>query len=316
MSKQLKIIFLLGTFFFSHATLVLCQSAVNQTSTKALLDFIASDEFKGRDTGTPELDSVGRYLANEIAAAGWQPFGDDGTFFQNVPLAQSTPAEAASMTIGNQVFDFQDDFVAVRGDALPATSIELVFVGYGDQLTDYIDKDLKGKVAVALVGTEASKSTSNLLNSSSDKAQLATENGAIALIELWRDIQTPWQYVTYQFKRPNLFINDQKRDECVFEDTYVLVCDGEISNILQIENILKPIISEGKKLLIIAPCSTNVINTLAANVVKNGLKIYSTYYMTLGCRYFLLKTQHKRGFDFDIFCLQHCKSSSFKKEKK
>ena len=70
-----------------------------------------------------------------------------------------------------------------------------------------------------------------------------------------------------------LFINDQKRDECVFEDTYVLVCDGEISNILQIENILKPIISEGKKLLIIAPCSTNVINTLAANVVKNGLKI-------------------------------------------
>ena len=70
-----------------------------------------------------------------------------------------------------------------------------------------------------------------------------------------------------------LFINDQKRDECVFEDTYVLVCDGEISNILQIENILKPIISEGKKLLIIAPCSTNVINTLAANVIKNGLKI-------------------------------------------
>jgi chaperonin GroEL len=70
-----------------------------------------------------------------------------------------------------------------------------------------------------------------------------------------------------------LFINDQKRDECVFEDTYVLVCNGEISNILQIENILKPIISEGKKLLIIAPCSTNVINTLAANVIKNGLKI-------------------------------------------
>ncbi len=70
-----------------------------------------------------------------------------------------------------------------------------------------------------------------------------------------------------------LFINDQKRDECVFEDTYVLVCDTEINNILQIENILKPIIQEGKKLLIIAPTSTNVTNTLAANVIKNGLKI-------------------------------------------
>lgn len=70
-----------------------------------------------------------------------------------------------------------------------------------------------------------------------------------------------------------LFINDQRKDECVLEDTHILVSDAEITNILQIENVLKPIIQGGKKLLIIAPCSTNVINTLAANVVKKGLKI-------------------------------------------
>jgi chaperonin GroEL len=71
----------------------------------------------------------------------------------------------------------------------------------------------------------------------------------------------------------NLFINDHKKDECVFEDTMILVSDAEINNLLTIENVLKPIINEGKKLLIIAPCSTNVINTLAANVMKNGLKV-------------------------------------------
>ena len=71
----------------------------------------------------------------------------------------------------------------------------------------------------------------------------------------------------------SLFVNEQKKDECVFEDVMVLVADMEISNILQIESILKPIISEGKKLLIISPCSTNVINTLAANSVKGNLKI-------------------------------------------
>lgn len=70
-----------------------------------------------------------------------------------------------------------------------------------------------------------------------------------------------------------LFINDHKKDECVFEDTMVLVCDMEISNILQIENVLKPIISEGKKLLIISPCSVNLINTLAANVMKGNIKV-------------------------------------------
>ena len=70
-----------------------------------------------------------------------------------------------------------------------------------------------------------------------------------------------------------LFINDQKKDECVFEDTMVLVADIEISNILNIEGILKPIIQEGKKLLIVAPCHVNVVNTLAANVMKGNLKI-------------------------------------------
>jgi chaperonin GroEL len=70
-----------------------------------------------------------------------------------------------------------------------------------------------------------------------------------------------------------LFINDQKKDECVFEDTMVLVADMEIANILQIENVLKPIITEGKKLLIISPCNSNVVNTFAANVMKGSIKV-------------------------------------------
>jgi chaperonin GroEL len=71
----------------------------------------------------------------------------------------------------------------------------------------------------------------------------------------------------------NLFITNQKNDEAVLEDALVLVCDQEISNILQIENILKPVIQQNKKLLIIGACSPNVVNTLAANVVRNGLKL-------------------------------------------
>ena len=70
-----------------------------------------------------------------------------------------------------------------------------------------------------------------------------------------------------------LFINDQKKDECVYEDVMVLVADMEISNILQLELVLKPIIQENKRLLLIAPCNANVVNTLAANVMKNNLKI-------------------------------------------
>ena len=70
-----------------------------------------------------------------------------------------------------------------------------------------------------------------------------------------------------------MFINDHKRDECILEDVKVLVCDAEIGNILDIEKVLKPIINNREKLLIIAPCSINVVNTLSANVLKNGLKL-------------------------------------------
>ena len=102
-----------------------------------------------------------------------------------------------------------------------------------------------------------------------------------------------------------LFINNQKKDECILEDVKILCCDQEISNILQIENILKPIIQKGEKLLIIGECNSNVVNTLAANVVRNGLKFcnitppsfgYKTHELmqdialSVGAKYFSEKT--------------------------
>ena len=71
----------------------------------------------------------------------------------------------------------------------------------------------------------------------------------------------------------NLFINNHKKDECVLEDPYIFVSDAEITNVLNIESILKPIIQDGKSLLIIAPCNPNVLNTLAANVMKRNIKV-------------------------------------------
>ena len=62
------------------------------------------------------------------------------------------------------------------------------------------------------------------------------------------------------------------------------MCDTEITNILQIENILKPIINGGDKLLIIGNCAGNVINTLAANVQRNGLKFCNILVPSFGYR--------------------------------
>jgi len=70
-----------------------------------------------------------------------------------------------------------------------------------------------------------------------------------------------------------LFINDHTRDQCIMEDVHILMSDTEIGNVIHLEKILKPIIKDQLKLLIIAPCSVNVVNTLAANVMKNNLRL-------------------------------------------
>ena len=112
-----------------------------------------------------------------------------------------------------------------------------------------------------------------------------------------------------------MFVNDQRKDECIMENVKILVCDTEINNILQIESILKPIINAGEKLLVIGTCSGNVINTLAANVQRNGLKFcnimppsfgYKTHELmqdiafATGAKYFSEKT----GDDLSIITME------------
>ena len=126
---------------------------------------------------------------------------------------------------------------------------------------------------VAIISANNDKSIGDII------AKVYGEVGKDGIVTLERSQTAETYYETTKgikvdrgYQSP-LFINNQKKDECILEDTYILVCDSEINNILSLENILRPIIAEHKKLLIIAPCSTNVINTLAANVLKNNLKI-------------------------------------------
>jgi chaperonin GroEL len=140
-------------------------------------------------------------------------------------------------------------------------------------------KKKKKKVTKKMLSDVATISANNDKNIGGIISRVYNEIGTNGIVTVEKS-QTNETYAesTHGFKVQRgyyspYFINDHKRDECVFEDTMVLVCDAEIHNILQLENILKPIIQEGKRLLIIAPCSAPVVNTLAANVAKGNLKV-------------------------------------------
>jgi chaperonin GroEL len=150
--------------------------------------------------------------------------------------------------------------------------------------------DISGKVVDKLRKKAKKVSTSMLVDVASISANNDREIGKI-IADVYKDVgksgvvtversQTSETYsqTTKGLKidrgyLSSLFINDVKKDECVFDDVMVLVADIEIANILQIESVLKPVISEGKKLLIISPCNVNVVNTLAANSMKGNLKV-------------------------------------------
>ena len=46
--------------------------------------FLSSDAMEGRDTGSPGYDRAADYVAARFKAAGLQPAGDAGTYFQSI----------------------------------------------------------------------------------------------------------------------------------------------------------------------------------------------------------------------------------------
>jgi hypothetical protein len=48
--------------------------------------YLSSDKLEGRGTGQPGGDLAADYLAKQFGSYGLKPVGDNGTYFQNVPM--------------------------------------------------------------------------------------------------------------------------------------------------------------------------------------------------------------------------------------
>lgn len=126
---------------------------------RAHVRFLAHDLLEGRGTGTRGGQIATEYIAAQLALAGAKPAGDNGTYFQRVPLIGVEPqpdsrllAEGAK---GKIEFRWLDEFVGVNRRQTERETIdaEAVFVGHGIvapefKWDDFKGTDVRGKVLV------------------------------------------------------------------------------------------------------------------------------------------------------------------------
>src|SRR5271165_5808146 len=119
--------------------------------------FLSLDLLEGRGVGARGGDLATEYIATQFALAGAKPAGDNGTYFQKVPLVgvQTAPdAKLSAVAEGGKDASFRwlEDLVGVDRRQKPEENFdaEAIFVGHGIvapefHWDDFKDMDVKGK---------------------------------------------------------------------------------------------------------------------------------------------------------------------------
>src|SRR5580704_1649304 len=143
-------------------------AAINPENIRWHVRFLAHDLLEGRGTGQRGGDIAAEYIGTQFALYGLKPAGDDGTFFQNVPMVsvhtlpattfKLVPKSGEALTLKNL-----DDLVVNNESQTETADIDapIVFVGFGITAPefnwdDYKGVDLKGKVALLFVNEPSS----------------------------------------------------------------------------------------------------------------------------------------------------------------
>jgi len=143
----------------------LAQSSAPAISVDTLKDVtktLSSDAFEGRAPTTPAEARTTGYIVERMKAAGLKP-GNNGSWFQDVPLVELTAQNMTPMTFtGGKApvsLTYRTDMVLATYRVTPKVDInnsDVVFVGYGINApekgwNDYAGVDVKGKTVVILV---------------------------------------------------------------------------------------------------------------------------------------------------------------------
>lgn len=156
------------------------------------LYFVASDEMEGRNTPSRGLDLTAKFLALNLSRWGFKPAGDDGTFFQKIPLQnRKLIVDQTNATLNGRKLALGTDFIARAIDGTAGGQI--VFVGHGLQLKSkgidpYQGVEVRDRILLVLDGLPKGMARNELRGKAGVDYQTAEtyarQNGARGIITL------------------------------------------------------------------------------------------------------------------------------------
>ncbi len=172
-------------------------SAITSDELIGHIRHLASEELRGRASGSEDETRATEYIAAEFKRLGLEPAGDDGTYFQAVPLPPEVKVDkATSMSLEAPraeplTFALDKDF---RPFALSSTAKvvgDVVFAGYGVSAPklgydDYAGLDVSGKIVVVFrYAPQGDKQFARAVRAHAPfaaKLKQAADRGAIGLV--------------------------------------------------------------------------------------------------------------------------------------
>ena len=156
------IIVLSGIFIINRSN----QNKIDPGSTEIMsfeilghIKYLASDNLKGRLTGTPGSKLVIDYISKHWEAQGIEPAGTKGykqsfSFINNVSLGQRNMLRIRN---SRKQYKVQKDFIPIGSSGNGSVNEDVVFIGYGLDINDslywhdYAEVDVRGKWVLLLL---------------------------------------------------------------------------------------------------------------------------------------------------------------------
>jgi Zn-dependent M28 family amino/carboxypeptidase len=189
------------------------ENEIQEAPLKAHVQALAADAMEGRAPSTKGGTMAADYIANQLKTMGVEPAGENGTFFQQVPIVESVVNRNFTLSVPGGTYRFYDDVVAFSGTEQPRVHLqgEVVFVGHGIvapelKWNDYEGADVKGKWVMAMVNDPPAPADESTLFGGNAltyygrwtyKFEEAARQGAAGAILIHTDASAtyPWQVV-------------------------------------------------------------------------------------------------------------------------